>query len=288
MGFVALIGRPSTGKSTFLNTLLHQSVAIVSATPQSTRQRIRGIYNSEHAQIIFTDTPGIHHSERRFNQHLLNQAKLGIEEADAVLYLIDVTRKPGEEEAFIISLLQDIHKPIWIALNKIDKRKSSFTAEYILFFNQLFPSVPLYKISAKENMGIAELTAAIIPSLPLGPRLYPNDMYTDQEPALRIAEIIRKHAIQSLKEEIPHALYVYAEDLEMKGSKLWTRIAIVVERESQKPIIIGKGGSNLQKIRIQSLKELSTIFPYKIELNLRVKVDKDWRTNENRLSQLLS
>lgn len=104
VGFVALIGRPSTGKSTFLNTLLHQSVAIVSATPQSTRQRIRGIYNSEHAQIIFTDTPGIHHSERRFNQHLLNQAKLGIEEADAVLYLIDVTRKPGEEEAFIISL----------------------------------------------------------------------------------------------------------------------------------------------------------------------------------------
>ncbi|NIZ46880.1 GTPase Era [Spirochaetales bacterium BR208] len=287
VGFVALIGRPSTGKSTFLNTLLQQSVAIVSATPQSTRQRIRGIYNSEHAQIIFTDTPGIHYSDKRFNKHLLNQAKLGIEEADAILYLVDVTRKPGEEETFIISLLQDLSKPVWIALNKIDKRKSSFTAEYILFFNQLFPNAPLYKISSKENIGLAELTSSIIPSLPIGPRLYPSDMYTDQEPSLRIAEIIRKYAIQSLKEEIPHALYVYAEDLEMKGSRLWARIAIVVERETQKPIIIGKGGSNLQKIRIQSLKELSTIFPYKIELNLRVKVDKDWRTNEHRLSQLL-
>ncbi|NIZ18627.1 GTPase Era [Entomospira culicis] len=287
VGFIALIGRPSTGKSTFINRVVGHNLAIVAALPQSTRQRVRGILNTTDAQLIFTDTPGIHSSEKRFNRHLLNQAKLGMEEADVILYLVDVTRKIAEEEMAIATLLKSVSQPVVIALNKTDKAKN-FTVDYMLFFNKLFPNKEIFKISAKENMGIHPLLHHLTSLLPVGPMLYPEDIYTDQEPSLRIAEILRKHAILSLKEEIPHALYVKIEDLQMKGARLWVRVALVVERESQKPILIGKGASNLRKIRIASLKELSTVFPYKIDLDIQIKVDKDWRSNEHRLSQILT
>jgi GTPase len=270
-----------------MNSIVGFNVSIVAKLPQTTRQRIRGVANYANSQIIFTDTPGIHSSERRFNLHLLNQAKLAMQEADAILYLVDASRRIGEEELAIATLLKEVAKPLFIAINKIDRNKN-LCNDYIIFFKKIFPNKEVFLISAKEKLGLDTLTQTLSQAMPLGPLLYPTDIYTDQEPALRISEILRKHAMSCVKEEIPHALYVHVEDLEMKGSRLWARVSLLVERETQKPILIGKKGANIRKIRIESLKELATIFPYKVDLDLQIKVDKDWRTNEARLKQLLT
>jgi GTP-binding protein Era len=287
VGFVALIGRPSTGKSALMNRLTGQPTSIVSSLPQTTRQRIRGIVTEENGQIIFTDTPGIHESERKFNHYMLEQAAKAIEEADVVLYLLDISRKPGLEEKLIADIVKKCNKPFVIGLNKIDK-KTKHSQEYALFTQMLFPEHTIFPISAQTGDGLTALKTALFNLLPLGPKLYSDDIYTDQEPAFRISEIIRKHAMTSVKEEIPHSIYVDVADLEMKGSKLWARVFIMVERESQKGMLVGKGGLTIRNIRINSLKELATIFPYKVLLELQVKVDKEWRHNDHRLKKILA
>ena len=288
---VVIIGRPSAGKSTFLNAACQENVSIVSPIPQTTRNAIRGIVNTSLGQLVFVDTPGYHKSEKKLNLILQQTAKDQLEGADAVLYLIDSTREGGEEEALIADLVRPYAQKTIVAINKCDAPGSSPMA-CRSFVGQALPELPagrVLEISAKTDEGVEDLLRALYAIAPAQPNLYPEGFYTDQEVEFRIAEVIRGEAINRLEQEIPHAIYVDIADAEFKneGKKLWVRAFLCVERESQKGIVIGKGASMIKTIRAESLKKLSEIFEYKIDLDLQVKVDKNWRQKDDRLSRLL-
>lgn len=290
-GVVTIIGRPSAGKSTFLNTASGEKVSIVSSIPQTTRNAIRGIVNTTKGQIVFIDTPGYHKSEKKLNLKLQEIAKTRLEEGDAVLYLIDLSREFGEEEKNICSLLIPLQNKTVIGLNKADLKssKAELVKKELL---RLLPDIPqerIFEISALKDKGINEILSLIIELLPEGEALYPEDIYTDQDVVFRITEIIREQAILHTREEIPHALYAGVEDAEMRknGKELWVRAFLYVEKESQKAMLIGKGAAVIKSIRIKSMAELRKIFPYKVQLDLQVRVNKNWR-QKDRIIQKIS
>ncbi|EMB41040.1 GTPase Era [Treponema denticola] len=289
-GVVTIIGRPSAGKSTFLNTASGEKVSIVSSIPQTTRNAIRGIVNTTKGQIVFIDTPGYHKSEKKLNLKLQEIAKTRLEEGDAVLYLIDLSREFGEEEKNICSLLIPLQNKTVIGLNKADL-KSSKTDLVKKELLSLLPDIPqerIFEISALKDEGINEILSLLIELLPEGEALYPEDIYTDQDVVFRITEIIREQAILHTREEIPHALYAGVEDAEMRknGKELWVRAFLYVEKESQKAMLIGKGAAVIKSIRIKSMAELRKIFPYKVQLDLQVRVNKNWRQKDNIIKKI--
>ena len=289
-GVVTIIGRPSAGKSTFLNTASGEKVSIVSSIPQTTRNAIRGIVNTTKGQIVFIDTPGYHKSEKKLNLKLQEIAKTRLEEGDAVLYLIDLSREFGEEEKNICSLLIPLQNKTVIGLNKADLKssKAELVKKELL---SLLPDIPqerIFEISALKDEGINEILSLLIELLPEGEALYPEDIYTDQDVVFRITEIIREQAILHTREEIPHALYAGVEDAEMRknGKELWVRAFLYVEKESQKAMLIGKGAAVIKSIRIKAMAELRKIFPYKVQLDLQVRVNKNWRQKYNIIKKI--
>lgn len=289
--FVAIIGRPSAGKSTLLNALCGEKVSITSPVPQTTRNTIRGIWNGEDVQLVFLDTPGYHRSDKKFNIYLKDVVKSALKEAELILYLVDSTRPLGREESDIIEMLNREKKPMVLALNKIDS-KGQRRDELSAYLKLNTGSEKILSVSAQEGTGIEELLQELTAAAPDGPTLYPEDFYTDQTPEFRIAEIIREQAILRTKDEVPHALYVEMSDMEWKedekGKTLWVRAFLMVERDSQKGIVIGKGAEKIRAIRIASLKECKKIFPYRIRLDLRVKVNPDWRKKDYLLKGILN
>ncbi len=285
--FVAIIGRPSAGKSTLLNALCREKVSITADVPQTTRNKIRGIVTEEEGQLVFIDTPGYHHSERKFNQYLKDVVLSSLEEADMLLYVVDATRPPGSEEREIIDLLnKEKDKPVLLVINKIDK-DARYSAEIRGLLQVNVHPDALMETSALEGTGVDALRDRLIELAPEGELMYPEEYYTDQEPEFRIAEIIREKAISQTTQEIPHALYVEVADTEMKDGELWVRAFLTVESESQVGIVVGKGGKKIKWIRIASLKEFKKIFPYKIRLDLRVKVNPRWRRKDYLLKGML-
>jgi len=287
--FVALVGRPSAGKSTLMNQVCGEKVAIVSAVPQTTRNAIRGIVNREQGQLVFVDTPGRHDSEKKLNKKLMEVSDRALEDADLVLYVLDSTRAPGPEEEKIAIVLAPIAQRTAAAINKIDAHGSD-TTRTKEFLSQQLPGIEesrCFPVSAKNNEGIEELLSALYAMAPEGEALYDSEYYTDQETAFRIAEIIREQAINRLRQELPHSLYVDIADAELSGNNLWVRAFIVVERESQKGMVVGKGGEMIKAIRLASLKELKNIFDWKIDLDLRVKTGKDWRHKDHILRRII-
>jgi GTP-binding protein Era len=276
--FVAIIGRPSAGKSTLVNKICGGKVSIVSAVPQTTRDAIRGILTREQGQLVFVDTPGRHKSEKKFNIKLSEISAKAIEDSDLVLYVLDSTRPPGPEEIEIATLLAPHSGRTIAAINKIDDKNADpvRTLEFISQYLCGLSSVPL-QVSARTGEGLEPLLEALYAMAPEGEAFYGAEYYTDQEVDFRIAEIIREKAINRLREEIPHALRVEIADTRFDGEaesgrgKLWVRAFIIVERESQKGIVVGKGGLMIRAIRLSALKELDRIFDWKIELDLRVK-----------------
>jgi GTP-binding protein Era len=278
--FVAIIGRPSAGKSTLVNKICGEKVSIVSAVPQTTRDAIRGICTREQGQLVFVDTPGRHKSEKKFNIKLSEISAKAVEDSDLVLYVLDSTRPPGPEEIEIAALLAPHSGRTIAAINKIDDKNAdpARTREFISQYLPGFSSNPL-QISAKTGEGVESLLEALYAIAPEGEAFYGAEYYTDQEVDFRIAEIIREKAINRLCEEIPHALRVEIADTKFDANaesgrgKLWVRAFIIVKRESQKGIVVGKGGLMIRAIRLAALKELDRIFNWKIELDLRVKAD---------------
>ena len=294
-GIVSIIGRPSSGKSTFLNYVAGGKVSIVSKMPQTTLSAIRGIVTEPEGQIIFIDTPGYNISTSNFNLKLQEIAVQSLNDADIVLYIIDVTRSFGDEEQAIIGILKKISKPIVIAFNKIDDKNANRSLSFISlqkhfakFCNDnsiLKVGEPtLFDISAKTGEGIDILLKSLLANLPESPLLYPPEFYTDQDVSFRIEEIIREQIILNTKDEVPHATYVKIDDMKMQknGKRLNVKASLYADRESQKGILIGKEASVIKKIRINAEKELFRIFPYFISLELKVKVDKNWRAREGR------
>jgi len=294
-GFVAIIGRPSVGKSTLLNKMCGEKVAIVSKVPQSTRNAVRGIVNREEGQLIFIDTPGRHSSEKKMNKKLMEVSNRALGDSDLVLYILDASRAPGAEEEEIVKLLTPLAEKLFFAVNKIDlpdaniERAKDFLSVH---FNDNLreKNERVFDISANTGQGIDELLTTLFHLAPEGQLLYGDEYYTDQETGFRIAEIIREHAINRLKQELPHSLYVDIADMEFRenNSQLWVRAFIIVERESQKGMVVGKGGEMIKSIRLGALKDLKRIFDWKIDLDLRVKTGKDWRQKDHTLKRIIN
>ena len=292
--FVAVLGRPSVGKSTLVNRLCGEKVAIVSAVPQTTRNAIRGIVNREQGQLVFIDTPGRHNSQKKFNKKLMDVSARAVDDSDLVLYVMDASRPPGLEEAEVAALLAPHTPRTVVAINKSDLGNAGY-GPYHEFMAQALPGLDhnrCFPVSAIHNEGIEPLLAALFDLAGEGEPFYGEEYYTDQEAEFRIAEIIREQAINRLHQELPHALYVEIADAqftdEQRCQKLWVRAFIIVERESQKGIVVGNGGSMIKAIRLAALKELGRIFDWKIDLDLRVKTGKDWRHNDGTLRRLIT
>ncbi len=286
--FVSLIGRPSSGKSTFVNRVCGGKVSIVSPVPQTTRNRIRGIHTESRGQLVFVDTPGFHLSERRMNLHLKEVALNAVKEVDLVLYLVDVSRPVGEEERALMRMLREHREAVVVGLNKIDSSSGDLEPPRAALAELLEPAA-VVPLSALTGEGVPEVLAALFALAPEGQRFYPEDFYTDQSPEFRITEIIRERAIHHTKKEVPHALYVEVSDAEMRGeSQLWVRGFIYVERESQKAILVGRNGDRIRAIVREAEAELAELFPYAVRLDIRVKTRPKWRKNEPLLRRLIT
>jgi GTP-binding protein Era len=288
---VAIIGRPSAGKSTFLNTAAGEKVSIVSPVPQTTRNAIRGIVNGSRGQLVFIDTPGFHDSDKKLNLILKATARDRLPESDCILYLVDSAREPGAEEELICRMLAPHAASVVVGINKVDLASAKPTLIH-LFLEKNLPGVPsdrIFEISAEKDTNIDPLLIKLFDLAPEGEPLYPSEFYTDQDVDFRVAEVIREKAMNNTREEIPHAIYVEIADLEMRrnGKELWVRAFLVVERESQKSMVIGKGASMIKKIRLEAMKDLNRIFPYHVDLDLQVKVNRNWRQKDPLLGRLL-
>ena len=288
---VAIIGRPSSGKSTLVNTICERKVSITAATPQTTRNAIRAIFTDQRGQLILTDTPGYHVSEQKMNLRLQETTRSSLQDSDAILYLVDPKRSAGAEEQSIVDLLLTVKIPLVIAINKQDIAKPEEIAETRAYLSAAFPTAIILELSAKDDTGVDEVLIELFKLAPEGELLYPEDTYTDQPLEFRISEIIREKAITSVTDEIPHAIYVEVADLEyaVEAESIWVRAFIIVERETQKGIVVGRGGEGIKKIRQASFKEIRQLFPgKKVQLDLRVKAQPKWRKNRIVLDRILS
>lgn len=287
---VAIIGRPSSGKSTLINTICERKVSITAVTPQTTRNIIRGIFTDQRGQLILTDTPGFQMSEQKMNLRLQETTRSSFKDSDLILYVVDAKRSAGPEELAIISMLQKTKIPIVIALNKKDIAKPNEIAEARAFLTSYFPTTPIIELSAKDDTNVDEVLIELFKLAPEGDLLYPEETYTDQPIEFRISEIIREKAISMVTEEIPHAIYVEVADLEYseEAQAIWVRAFIIVERDTQKGIVVGRGGEGIKKIRQASFKEIRRLFPGKtLQLDLRVKAQPKWRKNQAILDRIL-
>ena len=284
--FVAVVGRPSSGKSTLMNALCGQKVSIVSPVPQTTKNTIRGIVNRPEGQLVFLDTPGIHDSGQRLNQRLRDLAREALGEADLVLYVLDSTRAPGREEQAIAALLAPYAAKAVAAVNKTDA-ESADPGRARAFLTDSLPGLEALDISALTGTGTPELLARLYERAPEGPAWYPEEYYTDQEPVFRIAEMVREKVLLHTREELPHAVYVdYRDSGRREDGALVYEADLVVERESQKGILIGAKGATIRRIREEAERDLADIFPYAVVLSLRVRVQPDWKKDEKLIRKL--
>jgi GTPase len=288
---VTIIGRPSSGKSTLINTICERKVSITARTPQTTRNAIKGIFTDQRGQLILTDTPGYHVSDQTMNLRLQETTVTALNESDAVLYVIDAKRSAGAEEDAIVVLIKRLSRPLVIAINKFDVASPEEYETTKAFALSNFPAAPVLPISAKDDTGVDEVLIELFKVAPEGELLYPEETFTDQPLEFRISEIIREKAISLVTDELPHAIYVEVADLEYseEAQSIWVRAFIIVERDSQKGIVVGHGGEGIKKIRQAAFKEIKKIFPGKqIQLDIRVKAQPKWRHNAITLGKILS
>ena len=294
-GFIALIGRPNVGKSTFINKFIGEKIAITSPIAQTTRNRLKVILTNKKSQIIFVDTPGIHKPHHLLGERLVQSAKRSIGEVDAVLVIFEANHSPGRGDEFILNLIRNLQIPVIIALNKWDLvQLSQFKErknEYLDFFEGT--NWPVFFCSALTGQGCNELINEIEEKLPLGPQLYPSYMTCDHPEKFLMAEFIREQVLINTREEVPHSVAVYIDKIEdipsKKKSKENLRTGILaticVEKKSQKGILIGKGGSMLKKIGQGSRLQIQTLINGNVYLELFVKVVPDWRSKSSRLNE---
>lgn len=288
-GFVSIIGRPNVGKSTLLNKIAGQKIAITSEKPQTTRRRIRGIYSSEKGQIIFVDTPGIHKPTNKLGEFLLEEAKLAVPDSDLVIFLADGTQKAGTGDKWIVENLLATDIPVIMTINKVDQIKFlEIREENIESYKELFGDKPvsIVKISAKTGRNIDTLIKNIYRKLPEGPKYYPDEEVTDQSTRSIIEEMIRESILVNTREEIPHSVAVTVESYQETPAIIRISASIFVERDSQKGIIIGSQGLMLKKIGTEARSEIENMLKNKVFLELAVKVKKDWRKKDSELKGL--
>ena len=288
-GFVSLIGRPNAGKSTLLNRLVGSKLAIVSDKPQTTRTRILGVRNYPDAQVVFLDTPGIHRPLHRMNVRMVDTAMETIREVDVLGLVIDAAEPPGKGERFVLDLLKDAPAPVFLILNKVDLIRKPRLLPMIERYQQEGRFEEIIPLSAATGENVDRLERAIIDRLPEGERLYPDDYLTDQPERFYAAEIVREKLLQFTHAEIPFASAVIVDRFEEPhGDKPVLRLycTIVVDRDSQKPIVVGRGGEMIKRIGTAAREELERFFATKVFLDLHVRVKSEWREDDHVLAQL--
>ena len=278
-GFVALIGRPNVGKSTLLNFLVGQKVAIMSPQPQATRNKISGIYTDDQEQIVFIDTPGIHKPKNKLDDFMDKSSYSALDEVDVVLFMVE-PEPAGKGDQYIAELLKKIKKPVFLVINKIDKVHPDKLLSIIDSYKNLGDFAEIVPISASQGNNVSELIKTIAKYLPEGPQFYDADQLTDRPEYFIVAELIREQVLKLTHEEVPHATAVVVDRMrDHEGGKLQIEATIYVERPGQKGIIIGKKGQMLKQIGIAARQEIEALLGEKVNLRLWVKVQKNWRSD---------
>ena len=279
-GFATLIGRPNVGKSTLMNCLIGQKIAITSNKPQTTRNRIQTVYTSEEGQIVFLDTPGIHKAKNKLGTYMVNVAEKTLSEVDVILWLVEPSNFIGAGERHIIEQLQKTKTPVILVVNKIDTVKKEQLFSYIDTYRQQYDFAEVVPVSALKADNTEELLKCIMKYLPYGPAFYDEDTVTDQPTRQIVAELIREKALRLLSEEIPHGVAVSIESLKYRKKLVDIEATIICERDSHKGIIIGKNGAMLKKIGSLARTEIEDLLERQVNLQLWVKVKKDWRDSD--------
>ncbi len=281
-GFVALVGRPNVGKSTLMNHLIGQKIAITSEKPQTTRNRIQTVYTDKRGQIIFLDTPGIHKAKNKLGQYMVNVAEGTLNEVDVIMWLVEPTTYIGAGEQHIAELLSKVKTPVILAINKIDTVKDEeIIAKAIDTYKNVCPFAEIVPVSALRNQNTDKMTELLFQYLPYGPQYYDEDTVTDQPMRQIAAELIREKALRLLQDEIPHGIAVTIEQMKERDNGIFDiEATIVCERDSHKGIIIGKSGAMLKRIGSQARRGIENLMGAKVNLQLWVKVRKEWRDSE--------
>lgn len=285
-GFVAIIGRPNVGKSTFMNRVIGEKIAIMSDKPQTTRNKIQGVLTEKDAQMIFIDTPGIHKPKHKLGDFMVNVAENTLNEVDAIMFMINAEEGYGRGDQFIIDRLQKINQPVFLIVNKIDRVHPDQLLPLIDEYREKLDFEEIIPISALEGNNVDHLLGVIKSHLPEGPQFYPEDHITDHPERFIVSELIREKVLHLTREEIPHSIAVVIETIKPRddSNAVFIQAAIIVERKSQKGIIIGKQGSMLKEVGQRARKDIEALLGSKVFLELWVKVQKDWRNRQIQLS----
>lgn len=277
-GFVAIIGRPNVGKSTLLNRVVAQKIAIMSDKAQTTRNKIQGVYTTDNEQIVFIDTPGIHKPKTKLGDFMVETAYSALREVDAVLFMVSADQPRGRGDDFIIERLKNTKAPIYLVINKIDTVHPDQLLPIIDDYRKELDFKEIVPISATEGNNVDTLLKTLTNDLPEGPQFYPDDQVTDHPEYFIVSELIREKILHMTEQEVPHSIAVITESMKRdEFDKVHIQASIVVERDSQKGIIIGKGGKMLKNIGIKSRKDIENLLGNKVYLELWVKVQKNWR-----------
>ena len=277
-GFVAIVGRPNVGKSTLLNRIVGQKIAIMSDKAQTTRNKIQGVYTTPEAQLIFIDTPGIHKPKHRLGDFMVESAYSALREVDAVLFMISADQKRGRGDDFIIERLKNVQSPVYLIINKIDKVHPDELLGIIEDYSAQMPFAQVVPISATEGNNVDRLMEVLIAEMPEGPQYFPDDQVTDHPEYFIVSELIREKVLFLTRDEVPHSVAVVVDSMKRnENDKIQIQATIIVERDSQKGIIIVKGGKMLKEIGTKARKDIENLLGDKVFLELWVKVQKDWR-----------
>ncbi|UOQ46352.1 GTPase Era [Halobacillus salinarum] len=285
-GFVAIVGRPNVGKSTFMNRVIGEKIAIMSDKPQTTRNKIQGVFTDKEAQIIFIDTPGIHKPKHKLGDYMVHVAENSLNEVDAVMFMVNAEEGYGRGDQFILDRLQKVSQPVFLVLNKIDRVHPDQLLPLIDQYREKLSFEEVVPISALEGNNVSHLLEVLKGLLPEGPQFYPEDQLTDHPERFIVSEFIREKVLHLTREEIPHSIAVVIENIEQRenSNAVLIQAAIIVERQSQKGIIIGKQGSMLKEIGKRARKDIEALLGSNVYLELWVKVQKDWRNRQVQLS----
>ncbi|QXN87655.1 GTPase Era [Tetragenococcus halophilus] len=283
-GFVAIIGRPNVGKSTLLNRIVGQKIAIMSDKAQTTRNKIQGVYTTENMQIVFIDTPGIHKPKHRLGDYMINEAYGALQEVEAVLFMVNADEKRGKGDNLIIERLQKLDVPVFLVVNKIDKIHPDDLLAVIQDYATQMDFAEVVPLSATQGNNFETLMQLLEEQIPEGPQYFPKDQITDHPEYFIVSELVREKVLLFTQEEIPHSVAVVVDSMKRdENDKIRIQATINVERDSQKGIIIGKGGKMLKQIGIRARQDMEKMLGDKVYLELWVKVQKDWRDKQRTL-----
>lgn len=285
-GFITLIGRPNAGKSTLLNALLHEKVAIMSSKPQTTRDVVQGILTDEEAQLVFIDTPGVHKPQHELGRQMSRAAINSAYGVDVIYFLADATKEYGRGDEFILNNIKDFGAPVFLLLTKIDLMPKDKLLDTLMKWQSVYEFAEIIPISAKMEDNLDTLLSVTKGYLKEGELFYPEGQITDHSEKFMCGEMIREKVLQLTEEEVPHSVFVVIDEMKFDRSKCHIHASIVVERDSQKGIIIGKGGSMLKQIGLLARQDIEQMLGKKVYLELFVRVEKDWRNKNRTLTEL--